>query len=183
MSLVEVLKTTCDWYKKPENFRKFKLRLESLSNLCQHILILKTSQIFLYYFLCYYALNKILILLNLFVNYIKSLITSKTRINLLLKFFLNDNSSSYLCELGSEFGKSSNSIWFELNNNPILYGDKDFARNTVTTQTIKNNQEAKNQKHPCEKEELQKGKGSFRLSIFPEDFSSEFPLWHRFTNP
>jgi hypothetical protein len=44
-----------------------------------------------------------------------TLITSRTRIKLLLKFFLNDNTSSYLRNLESEFGESSNSIRLELN--------------------------------------------------------------------
>ena len=44
-----------------------------------------------------------------------TLITSKTRIKLLLKFFLNPNTSSYLRSLESEFGESSNSIRLELN--------------------------------------------------------------------
>ncbi len=44
-----------------------------------------------------------------------TLITSKTRLKLLLKFFLNCNSSSYLRELESEFGVSTNAIRQELN--------------------------------------------------------------------
>src|SRR5210317_1245410 len=44
-----------------------------------------------------------------------TLITSKTRIKLLLKFFLNSNSRSYLRNLESEFGESTNSIRIELN--------------------------------------------------------------------
>ncbi len=44
-----------------------------------------------------------------------ALITSKTRLKLLLKFFLNSNSSSYLRSLESEFGESSNAIRLELN--------------------------------------------------------------------
>ncbi len=44
-----------------------------------------------------------------------TLITSKTRIKLLLKFFLNSNSNSYLRALESEFGESSNAIRLELN--------------------------------------------------------------------
>ena len=44
-----------------------------------------------------------------------TLITSKTRIKLMLKFFLNSNSSSYLRGLESEFGESSNAIRLELN--------------------------------------------------------------------
>lgn len=44
-----------------------------------------------------------------------TLITSKTRIKLLLKFFLNSNASSYLRNLESEFGESTNGIRLELN--------------------------------------------------------------------
>lgn len=46
---------------------------------------------------------------------IENLISSKTRVKLLLKFFLNSNISSYLRGLESEFGESSNSIRLELN--------------------------------------------------------------------
>ncbi|MBI9039010.1 MAG: ArsR family transcriptional regulator [Bacteroidales bacterium] len=46
---------------------------------------------------------------------LETLITSKTRLKLLLKFFLNSNSSSYLRNLENEFGNSSNSIRIELN--------------------------------------------------------------------
>lgn len=46
---------------------------------------------------------------------IESLITSKTRVKLLLKFFLNSESTSYLRNLASEFGESSNAIRVELN--------------------------------------------------------------------
>ena len=44
-----------------------------------------------------------------------TLITSKTRIKLLLKFFLNPNASSYLRNLESEFKESTNGIRLELN--------------------------------------------------------------------
>jgi predicted transcriptional regulator len=44
-----------------------------------------------------------------------SLITSKTRIKLLLKFFLNSDNKSYLRNLEQEFGESSNAIRVELN--------------------------------------------------------------------
>ncbi|MCD4681005.1 MAG: ArsR family transcriptional regulator [Bacteroidales bacterium] len=44
-----------------------------------------------------------------------TLITSKTRLKLLLKFFLNSNSSSYLRSLENEFEESTNSIRLELN--------------------------------------------------------------------
>jgi hypothetical protein len=44
-----------------------------------------------------------------------TLITSKTRIKLLLRFFLNSNSKSYLRNLETEFDESTNSIRLELN--------------------------------------------------------------------
>ena len=46
---------------------------------------------------------------------LETLISSKTRIKLLLKFFLNSNTTSYLRGLESEFGESSNAIRLELN--------------------------------------------------------------------
>lgn len=44
-----------------------------------------------------------------------SLITSQTRIKLLLRFFLNPESTSYLRELAQEFGESTNAVRVELN--------------------------------------------------------------------
>jgi hypothetical protein len=46
---------------------------------------------------------------------LEALITSKTRINLLLKFFLNSNNKAWLRSLESEFGESTNAIRLELN--------------------------------------------------------------------
>ncbi|MFM9949657.1 MAG: ArsR family transcriptional regulator [Saprospiraceae bacterium] len=46
---------------------------------------------------------------------IEILISSKTRIKLLMKFFLNSNATAYLRSLESEFGESSNAIRLELN--------------------------------------------------------------------
>ena len=46
---------------------------------------------------------------------IEALITSKTRIRLLVKFFLNPAMSAYLRELSDEFGESSNGVRVELN--------------------------------------------------------------------
>jgi hypothetical protein len=46
---------------------------------------------------------------------LETLITSKTRLKLLMKFFLNSNSSSYLRELEGEFAGSTNAIRLELN--------------------------------------------------------------------
>lgn len=44
-----------------------------------------------------------------------SLITSKTRLKLLLKFFLNPGTVGYLNELANEFNESSNAVRIELN--------------------------------------------------------------------
>jgi hypothetical protein len=46
---------------------------------------------------------------------LEALITSKTRIKLLLKFFLNSNNKAWLRSLESEFGESTNAIRLELN--------------------------------------------------------------------
>jgi hypothetical protein len=46
---------------------------------------------------------------------LETLITNKTRLKLLLKFFLNSNSRSYLRNLETEFDESSNAIRIELN--------------------------------------------------------------------
>jgi len=46
---------------------------------------------------------------------IESLITSRTRIKLLLKFFLNPDTRGYLRQLAKDFGESTNSIRVELN--------------------------------------------------------------------
>src|SRR4051812_9661817 len=46
---------------------------------------------------------------------IEALISSKTRIKLLLKFFLNSKNTAYLRSLEEEFGESTNAIRLELN--------------------------------------------------------------------
>lgn len=46
---------------------------------------------------------------------LEALITSKTRINLLLKFFLNSSNKAWLRSLESDFGESTNAIRLELN--------------------------------------------------------------------
>jgi hypothetical protein len=46
---------------------------------------------------------------------IKTLITSKTRVKLLLKFFLNPQNSAYLRGLSEELDESTNSVRLELN--------------------------------------------------------------------
>ncbi|MDA0194137.1 MAG: ArsR family transcriptional regulator [Bacteroidetes bacterium] len=49
------------------------------------------------------------------MNTLESLITSKTRLKLLLKFFSNTHTKSYLRSLSEEFGESTNSVRVELN--------------------------------------------------------------------
>ncbi len=46
---------------------------------------------------------------------LESLITSKTRLKLLLRFFLNPGTLGYLNELANEFNESSNAVRIELN--------------------------------------------------------------------
>ncbi len=46
---------------------------------------------------------------------LESFITSKTRVRLLLKFFLNPGTSAYLRGLADEFGESTNGVRVELN--------------------------------------------------------------------
>ncbi|MFY0642997.1 MAG: ArsR family transcriptional regulator [Bacteroidia bacterium] len=72
---------------------------------------------------------------------IETLISSKTRIKLLLKFFLNSSNSSYLRGLESEFGESSNAIRLELNK---------FENASLLTSTLKGNKKyfKANTKHP-----------------------------------
>ncbi|MBC7886178.1 MAG: ArsR family transcriptional regulator [Saprospiraceae bacterium] len=66
---------------------------------------------------------------------IETLISSKTRIKLLLKFFLNSKATSYLRGLETEFGESSNGIRVELNRfekagmlNSFTKGNKKYFR-------------------------------------------------------
>lgn len=47
---------------------------------------------------------------------LESIITSKTRLRLLIKFFVNSQNHSHLRGLAEEFGESTNSIRKELNN-------------------------------------------------------------------
>jgi len=66
---------------------------------------------------------------------IEALITSKTRVKLLLKFFLNPSNAAYLRGLEHEFGESSNAIRLELNRledadmlNSYVQGNRKFFR-------------------------------------------------------
>lgn len=70
-----------------------------------------------------------------------SIITSKTRIKLLLKFFLNTNSVAYLRSLATEFDESTNAIRLELNR---------FEKAGLLTSTSKSNKKLykANLKHP-----------------------------------
>lgn len=47
---------------------------------------------------------------------LEKIITSKTRLNLLVKFFVNIANKGYLNSLANEFGESTNSVRKELNN-------------------------------------------------------------------
>lgn len=47
---------------------------------------------------------------------LESLITSRTRLKMLLKFFINSNATAYLRGMAEEFGESTNAIRHELNN-------------------------------------------------------------------
>lgn len=69
---------------------------------------------------------------------IETLISSKTRVKLLLKFFLNGQTQSYLRNLEEEFGESTNAIRLELNkfekagmlNSNVVGNKKLFKANT-----------------------------------------------------
>jgi hypothetical protein len=76
-----------------------------------------------------------------FIIMLETLISSKTRVKLLLKFFLNSNTESYLRGLESEFGDSSNAIRIEIN--------RLEQAGMLTTETSGNKKMYKaNKKHP-----------------------------------
>ena len=61
-----------------------------------------------------------------------TLITSKTRLKLLLKFFSNANTQSYLRRLADEFGESTNAVRVELNRlSEAKYLDSYHKGNTI----------------------------------------------------
>jgi predicted transcriptional regulator len=63
---------------------------------------------------------------------LESLITSKTRLRLLIKFFLNITNKGYLNSLADEFGESTNSVRKELNNlSSAGYLEKHNEKNKV----------------------------------------------------
>lgn len=61
-------------------------------------------------------MSKIFTHLCIFEPVLDSLITSRTRLKMLLKFFLNSHSRAHLRGLAEEFGESTNAIRHELNN-------------------------------------------------------------------
>ena len=72
---------------------------------------------------------------------IEALISSKTRVKLLLKFFLNSSNKAYLRGLEDEFGESTNAIRLELNR---------FEQVGIITSDLEGNKKfyTANQKHP-----------------------------------
>ena len=63
---------------------------------------------------------------------LESLITSKTRLRLLIKFFINITNKGYLNSLANEFGESTNSVRKELNNlSSAGYLEKNTQNNKV----------------------------------------------------
>ena len=52
---------------------------------------------------------------------LETIITSKTRLNLLVKFFVNIANKGYLNSLANEFGESTNSVRKELTSNNKIY--------------------------------------------------------------
>ena len=63
---------------------------------------------------------------------LESLITSKTRLRILVKFFLNIANRGYLNSLANEFGESTNSVRKELNNlSSAGYLEKHEQKNKV----------------------------------------------------
>ena len=63
---------------------------------------------------------------------LESIITSKTRLKLLVKFFVNIANNGYLNSLANEFGESTNSVRKELNNlNSAGYLVKKVKNNKV----------------------------------------------------
>jgi len=70
---------------------------------------------------------------------LKGVITSRTKVNILVKLFLNPRNRAYLRELATEFGVSTNSVRTELNNlteNDILISEKD-GRNVFYRANVK----------------------------------------------
>lgn len=72
---------------------------------------------------------------------LENLITSKTRLRLLVKFFINVANNGYLRGLAEEMNESTNAIRKELNNlSSAGYLEKEVAKNKITYRA--------NEKHP-----------------------------------
>ena len=72
---------------------------------------------------------------------LETIITSKTRLRLLIKFFVNIANKGYLNSLADEFGESTNSVRKELNNlSNAGYLEKNVVNNKVVYKA--------NSKHP-----------------------------------
>lgn len=67
------------------------------------------------WFLLFRLTSNFLLLTPLGVSMLDSFVTSKTRIKLLLKFFINPDTTAYLRGLADEFGESTNAVRVELN--------------------------------------------------------------------
>lgn len=72
---------------------------------------------------------------------LEAVITSKTRLKLLLKFFINSTTSAYLRELAEEFGGSTNGIRVELNRfvDAGLLESRSEGRTVLYSANTKNN--------------------------------------------
>ncbi len=86
--------------------------------------------------------NRVLLLLNIYAfSMLESLITSKTRIRILVKFFINTANKGYLRGLAEEMNESTNSIRKELNNlQEAGYLEKEAVQNRISYRA--------NTKHP-----------------------------------
>ena len=72
-------------------------------------------------------------MLLIIIGMLESLITSKTRLRLLVKFFINAANHGHLRGLAEEFSESTNAIRKELNNlSEAGYLEKEAIRNTIS---------------------------------------------------
>lgn len=77
--------------------------------------------------------KRVLLLLDLKQIMLETLITSKTRIRLLVKFFINVANNGYLRGLAEEFNESTNAIRKELNNlTEAGYLQKETIQNKIS---------------------------------------------------
>lgn len=88
-----------------------------------------------------------------------TLITSKTRVKLLLKFFSNSTNSAYLRSLADEFGESTNGVRVELNR----LADAGLLESTPAGNTILYKANTKNPLYPELKNMVSKYLGFDRI--------------------